>query len=101
MVNTEYPCDGWSDVEIPQQRMIVETEDGEVVSRVYRSTVTVTGHTEAVTRPPLRYRTGQLSLVEVTVSVGGYKAGHLILSPSLGVASPSVSTIVLCCGIST
>ena len=51
MVNGECPCHGWSDVEIPQQRMIVETEDGEAVSRVYRSTVTVTGHSEAGTVP--------------------------------------------------
>ena len=29
----------------------METEDGEVVSRVYRSTVTVTGHSEAGTVP--------------------------------------------------
>ena len=47
----EYPCHGWSDVEIPQRRLIVETEDGEVVSRVYRSTVKVTGHAEAGTVP--------------------------------------------------
>ena len=47
----EYPCHGWSDVEIPQLRLIVETEDGEVVSRVYRSTVRVTGHAEAGTVP--------------------------------------------------
>ena len=25
----EYPCHGWSDVETQQQRMIVETEDGQ------------------------------------------------------------------------
>ena len=47
----EYPCHGWSDVETQQQWMIVETEDGEVVSRVYRSSVTVTGHSEAGTLP--------------------------------------------------
>ena len=26
---SEYPCHGWSDVETQQQRMIVETEDGQ------------------------------------------------------------------------
>ena len=35
---SEYPCHGWSDVETQQQRMIVETEDGQ--PHHHRGTVT-------------------------------------------------------------